>query len=90
VFPSGGLALIGTSNKLSRVFSDPAFLLPETGERCPAAEISAANPHFDQPDTETNRQAADVKRLAARFSRPSYTRDSCIGIAQALAMLAHL
>jgi hypothetical protein len=47
-------------------------------------------PHFDQPDAETSRQAADLKRLAARFSRPSYTRDSCIGIAQALAMLAHL
>jgi hypothetical protein len=67
VFPSGGLALIGTSNKLSRVFSDPAFLLPETGEWCPQVEILAANRHFDQPDTETNRQAADVKRPAARF-----------------------
>lgn len=28
VFPSGGLALIGTSIKLSRIFLDPAFLLP--------------------------------------------------------------
>jgi hypothetical protein len=89
VFPSGGLALIGTSNKLSRVFSDPAFLLPETSRRCVRrAEMPVAGSSFRSAGAFGLLLSGWLATERSTFLAELACGDSCTRIAQAATMPA--